>query len=155
MPPPPNLHVSWRTLAQGGALSRTRAARLARSTPLAVLTPGSGAPTSQVWGYDNLVAAVLPFAFGTVGGFLAVIFAMVLSRTRAERRDAMAADVPLKRYKMSSRKQLTGPTPVLRDPPANPAMLNPVLESGFTPNFTPGYASNYPAGGTLGRVDSL
>lgn len=72
---------------------------------------------------------------------------MTLSRARAERRDAMAADVPIKRYKKHASKELTSPRPVLKGEPPNPAMLNPVLDTS--------YAANFPAASTAGRVDTV
>ena len=61
---------------------------------------------------------------------------MVLSRARAERREAMAADVPLQMYKGVDGKELTSPTPVLQGPPPNLAMLNPVLDSEYAASYT-------------------
>ena len=92
------------------------------------------------WGHAGKASALLaPCALGVVAGVLPVCYAMILSRSRAERRDAMAGDLALKRYKRQERKELTGPRPVLRGDPPNPAMLNPVIEGGR-------YALNYHAG---------
>ena len=96
---------------------------------------------------DGVTAVTVPCIFGMLAGVLPVGFAMLLSRARAERRDAMAADVAIKRYKRDASKELTAPRPVLRGDPPNPAMLNPVMESGYT--------VNYPGLPPIGRIDSV
>ena len=100
------------------------------------------------WGYSgNMAAVTAPCAFGVLAGMTPVFVAMALSRARAERRDAMASDVPIKRYKKNESKELTAPRPVLKGEPPNPAMLNPVLD--------PSYAAHFPSGSNLGRVDTV
>ena len=101
-----------------------------------------------VWNYSGGVAAVtVPCTFGVLVSLLPVFMAMALSRARAERRDAMATDFSIKRYKRDPSKELTAPRPVLRGEPPNPAMLNPVMD--------PLYAANVPTGASSGRVDTV
>ena len=73
----------------------------------------------------------VPCALGMCAGLLPVCYAMLLSRSRAERREAMAGDLPLKLYKQNDSKELTSPRPVLDGPPPNLAMLNPVIDPEY------------------------
>ena len=101
-----------------------------------------------VWGYSSAGAVLVPCILAIVAGFFPVFYAMVLSRARAERRDAMTADVALKRYKRDESKELTAPRSVLRGEPPNPAMLNPIMDSEYAANFPP-------HGAMITRVDSV
>ena len=140
-------HCDW---IIGVALLLFTAVALSKFQILLFLVLGQDA-IPGVWGYPGNVAAVAtPCAFGIIAGLMSPFLAMILSRSRAERRDAMAADVPIKRYKKTEGKELTAPRPVLRGKPPNPAMLNPVVEQS--------YAGNYPAvpdASSRARVDQV
>jgi len=100
------------------------------------------------WSYDWALIVLVPCVLGLVLGVFPICYAMVVSRSRAERREAMAGDVPLKMYKQDQGKELTAPRPVLQGPPPNLAMLNPVLDSDYAAN----YSSTAPPASSVGIV---
>ena len=102
----------------------------------------------RLWGESSIAMLIVPCVMAIVAGVLPVCYAMVLSRSRAERRDAMAVDVPMHMYKLGS-KELTAPKAVLQGAAPNLAMLNPVLDSQYAAQFAsigaPPAASRAPA----------
>lgn len=89
---------------------------------------------------------------GIILGVFPIFYAMVVSRSRAERREAMAGDVPLKMYKQEESKELTAPKAVLQGPPPNLAMLNPVLDSDYAANYVSTSAVGGINGGKVEQV---
>ena len=95
---------------------------------------------------------LVPCTLAIVAGVFPVCYAMMLSRSRAERRLAIAGDVPLKRYRLNESKELTAPKPVLKGLPPNLAMLNPVIDPAYAAN----YESSAPApAGSNGTVEQV
>jgi hypothetical protein len=86
-------------------------------------------------------AVTVPCALGIVAGIFPVCLAMIVSRSRTLRNEAMSKDQGYQRRLQKPGKELSAPQPVLQGPPPNLAMLNPVFETGG------GYAQNYAASG--------
>ena len=105
-----------------------------------------------LWGHTSITMLLVPCLLAVAAGVLPLFYAMLLSRSRAERRDAIAADLPLKMYRQKNEsKELTSPVPVLQGPPPNLAMLNPVIDSEYAAAYAaPGSAT--PAIGKMQRV---
>lgn len=99
--------------------------------------------TPEVWGYSSAAIIAVPCIFGIIVGIVPIFYAISLSRARAERRDAMTGDVSIKRYKLEKHKELTEPRAVLKGEPPNPAMLNPIMESGYAANYPPGMGTGH------------
>ena len=70
------------------------------------------------FGYTSAVTAIVPCIFGAAAGILPTFNAMLISRSRAERREAMLHS-QLRRP--NERKYLTGPQKVSEGPAPNPA----------------------------------
>ena len=101
----------------------------------------------QALAMDNAMAlAAMPCILGILGGFCPVLYAMVLARSRVIRADAMDRDVAIAGG-CKRNKDLTGPQPVLRGPPPNLAMLNPVIERNTSTS-----SGEYSPNSTLGRA---
>lgn len=112
----------------------------------------SSADIPALFGHASITMLLVPCVLAIVAGVLPLFYAMLLSRSRAERRDAIANDVPLKLYKQrNASKELSAPQPVLQGPPPNLAMLNPVIDSEFAASYA-GPSTAPPAIGKLERV---
>lgn len=114
------------------ALGTTKLQILARYATEDMCVSGHCASSSNVpsaWNYGSIGILLVPCVLGIVAGVLPIFYAMILSRSRAERREAKYDDVPLKMYKQNESKHLSAPQPVLMGPPPNLAMLNPMLDA--------------------------
>ena len=72
------------------------------------------------FGYESAVLCVVPCIFGACVGLLPTFNAMLISRSRAERRAAMMTST-LRQLSSSSRKYLTAPERAGEGPSPNPA----------------------------------
>lgn len=72
------------------------------------------------FGYESAVLCLVPCIFGACAGLLPTFNAMLISRSRAERRAAMMTST-LRQVSSSDRKYLTGPVRVDMSPSPNPA----------------------------------
>ena len=87
-----------------------------------------------------------------LSGFFPVCLAMIISRSRTIRNEAMAKDQHYQQRLQKPGKELSAPQPVLQGPPPNLAMLNPVFE---TSSYAQNYASSTNAsGGSEGGTPS-
>lgn len=79
------------------------------------------------FGYQSAVLCVVPCIFGAFAGLLPTFNAMLISRSRAERRAAMTTST-VRQVSSSSRKYLTAPERVGEGPSPHPATHGELLE---------------------------
>lgn len=79
------------------------------------------------FGYQSAVLCVVPCIFGAFSGLLPTFNAMLISRSRAERRAAMMTST-VRQVSSSSRKFLTAPEKVGEGPSPHPATSGELLE---------------------------
>ena len=82
----------------------------------------------QRWGYDNIWWAASPCILGLVVGFMPACSAMIISRARAERRDALESDLYLTARNARKANDLTKPQKMHKGAGPNPAALNPIFD---------------------------
>ena len=113
----------------------------------------AGSRLEKALGNPGAVAAVaVPCVLGMLSGFFPVCLAMIISRSRTIRNEAMAKDQHYQQRLQKPGKELSAPQPVLQGPPPNLAMLNPVFETG---SYAQNYASSTNAsGGSEGGTPS-
>ncbi|KAL1520913.1 hypothetical protein AB1Y20_022473 [Prymnesium parvum] len=80
------------------------------------------------WGVRNVWVAAVPCFLGIFVGLAPALSAMVLSRARAERREALESDLYLSIRRERKPNKMTGPRKMHVGPPPNPASLNPIFE---------------------------
>ena len=82
----------------------------------------------QRWGYDNIWWAASPCILGIVVGFLPACSAMIISRARAERRDALESDLHITVRNLRKKSDLSKPQKMHKGSGPNPASLNPIFD---------------------------
>ena len=85
------------------------------------------------WGISSIYWPLFPCIIGVITGLLPSCHAMVISRSRAERRDALVDNLGALRRMQKDRKKgsgLTAPKRMSSEPPPNPASLNPIFKDG-------------------------
>ena len=91
----------------------------------------SGVTVPERWDVPGMAWVCLPCILGVILGFLPTCGAMMLSRSRAERRDALIDDLgAARRYQQAEKpaKKLTSPQRMFKGPAPNPASLNPIFD---------------------------